>query len=85
MPIARSNYFNFRDAEYYFKHNMSDVTISFALGLAVEGDIVYTSWSENDSNPLLSAWESSDVYNALINSSRMPLRTNEASSLCSME
>ncbi|KAL3810456.1 hypothetical protein ACHAXA_010386 [Cyclostephanos tholiformis] len=84
IPIAQSNYFNFRDAEYYSRHNMSDVRTSFALGLAVEGDIVYVSWSENDSNPLLSAWDSSRVDNALVNSSRMPLRTNEASSHCCM-
>ncbi len=63
---------------------MSDVIVSFTLGLAVEDNIVYTSWSENDSNPLLSGWESSDVYDALTNSSRMPLLTNEASLLCSM-
>jgi len=88
MPIARSNLFNIRDEEYYSKLNRSDVKVSFALGLALEGDDLYISWSEKDRNPLLSVYNSSFVFDMLVNSSSPPshLReTKEVSKLCPVE
>ena len=81
-PIARSELFNVRTPDYYSNHNMTDVTVSFALGLALEGDMLYISWSENDNNPILSAWKSSHIYDLLKNSSLSPSLLKESHNSC---
>jgi hypothetical protein len=45
------------------------VGTSFALGLAWEGPHVYLAWSENDTRPCLSRYDSSDVGRVLAHSS----------------